>query len=101
MKTPRLDDLVERVDRRPVAEAAKVLVQVVLETVATGALRTARIDVLDDSGVDHVGAELSQLVYRSPEDRIDLRVECGCVVRLAPDAETCATQTIIAKGRRV
>ena len=69
MKAARLDDLVERVHRRLIAEPGEVAVQVVLELIAAAALRAShRVEPVDRDRIDHLGAQVAQLAEDAAED---------------------------------
>ena len=102
MKLSRLDDLVERMHRRFLADTGEVPIQVVLELIAPSTLRPPkRIQALHLDGVDHSGAHLAELAHRATEDRRHFRIERRCVVGLMKNAEPRALQAVATECLRV
>ena len=102
MEAPRLHDLLERMQRRFVAEAREVRVQIVLELVAAAALSAPRrVETGDFDRVDHLRADVAQLADRTGEHTLHFAVERRRVVRLMEDAEPRAFESIRAERVRI
>src|SRR5260370_36444823 len=75
VEAARLDDLLERVHRRLVAEPLEKPVQIVLELVAATALRLPqRVEAVHGDRIDHLGAEIAELAQRPAKYGFDLPV---------------------------
>ena len=95
MEPPRLDDLLEAVDRHAVALRREVAVDVVLEAAArAGALRPPDLIELDAHGIDDHGAGALQILERRREHLHDLRIGRVALVGLAQHADARAFQAV-------
>ena len=102
MKSPGLDDVVERVQRRLVAEAGEIVVQIVFELITAAALRPPhRVEVFDGHRIGDVGAEVPELADGPAKDAVDFGVERGRVIRLMQDTDPRALQAVGTQRGRV
>src|SRR6478672_10846824 len=97
MEAARLDNLLERVHRRLVAERDKIAIEVVLELIAAALRPLHRLEGSDFNRIDDLGAKTAQLAECLLEHNRDLFVERRRIVRLTQDAKAGALQAVCAQ----
>lgn len=91
----RLDDLLERVHRRLVAQAGEIRVEVVSKLIAAGTLSgPQRLQIRDFHRVHDVGAELPEFAECAEEYCLHILVQCRSVVGLVKDANPFSFQSV-------